>query len=709
MAAKELFSLKYQEQLGYWERRLQNGRPAEFLTDKPRPPTITGKAAFAELKIDGSLYGTLLSFCRSTQVTVFTALLSVFRAVHYRLTGSSDAVIGCPTASRDRPEIKDIIGFFVNVQCIRTEVDDRTTFSSLLQKEHLAVTESLGNQDIPFESVVSKLQIGRSLSRQPLAQLGFTLHSQQNLTTFEFEGLQSETLDIEVSTRFDMEFHWFQVDSGLEGKLIYSRDLFDKSSAQTILSTFVSFLTRWIRTPDVAISDMLLPQPKNCVANSWLGICRETASHYPRNSSVIDVFDRQVTMYPNALAVEDSVTRLTYKQLQTKSDAVANWLKRRLVDNETLVGIFGTRSCETVVAILGILKANFAYVPMDSRMPLGRLESVLSSFSNGIMLLVGTNVDVPPIKLNSITCTPIADTLERLEGSHSWPLPGPKSLAYVMFTSGSTGEPKGVMIEHRGVVRLVKGNNMMQHNPEFPVVAHMANIDFDASTWEIFSALLNGGTLLCIPQPTVLEPADLLSLFRRTSINSALFTPVLLHQYLLSYPEIVSDLKVLYVGGDTLQPQTVIIARQFMQGPIVNAYGPTENTVVSTIYCIPEYEQYGNGVPIGKPLTNSGAFIMDHHQRLVPNGVIGELVVTGDGLARGYLDPKLNDPFIIIEVDGQTVPAYRTGDRARVRPGMESLSYWAVWISNSRFKAIVSRWQKSSTLYANKIRFLPPW
>ncbi|KXG51253.1 AMP-dependent synthetase/ligase [Penicillium griseofulvum] len=247
--------------------------------------------------------------------------------------------------------------------------------------------------------------------------------------------------------------------------------------------------------------------------------------------------------------------------------------------------------------------------------------------------------------------------------------PGATGLAYVVFTSGSTGKPKGVMVEHRGIVRLVKESNVVRILPKAPSVAHLSNTSFDASVWEIYAALLNGGTVVCIDYATTLDSQALAAVFSRERICATMLPPALLKQYLGDIPNSISSLDVLYVAGDRFHTRDAIEAQRLLPGGVYNAYGPTENTVLTTVYKLVANEEFLHGVPIGHAISNSGAYIMDQRQQLVPPGVMGELVVTGDGLARGYTDPALDkDRFIDVIIDGQEVRAYRTGDRARYRP-----------------------------------------
>ncbi|EFQ87504.1 hypothetical protein PTT_16983 [Pyrenophora teres f. teres 0-1] len=413
-----------------------------------------------------------------------------------------------------------------------------------------------------------------------------------------------------------------------------------------------------------------------------MGLTRVEETAYPRDSSVVDLFRQQASACPSRVAVKDSATEMTYAQLDAASDVLARWLAGRSLAPETLVGVFASRSCEAIVAFLGILKANLAYLPFDVKIPHKRMEEILSSLPGHQLILVGAGAQPPECQPAGVKFVLIADTLRTDDDSSpqtSIACPGPSAtnLAYVMFTSGSTGMPKGVMVEHRAIVRLVRDNNLVQHLPDQPVMAHMANLAFDASMLETYTCILNGGTLVCIDTATVLDSAVLLQIFRRSRIQSAFIAPSLFRTYVAEAPGLYSEIDMLYVGGEALHPSDLVAVRQHLGGVLVHAYGPTENGVVSTIAIVFQDDEYANGIPIGRALSNSGAFVMDAKLRLVPLGVVGELVVTGDGLARGYTDPARNvDRFVLVEIGGKKVRAYRTGDYVRHRPTDGQLEFF---------------------------------
>ncbi|CAE7221608.1 destruxin synthetase, partial [Pyrenophora teres f. teres] len=635
---------EHQKQLSYWVEQLQTSRPAELLCDKPRPAALSGQAGVQSIEIAGPLYAKLQSFCQLHGVTQFVVLLAAFRTAHFRLTGQDDATIGTVNANRDRWEIKDMIGFFVNMQCLRITAG-HGSFEELVQ-----------------QSIVSKLKSDRDLSRHPLVQLVFAVHAQQDLGQLNLEGVQTESLADAKTSRFDLEFHFYQQSDGLLGNILFSTDLYAPETIDNLLSVFQRVLEACLDDPQAPVASMPLLREDNYAKLDAMGLVRAEETAYPRDSSVVDLFREQAAACPSRVAVKDSVTEMTYAQLDTASDVLARWLARRSLAPETLVGVFASRSCEAIVAFLGILKANLAYLPFDVKIPRKRMEDILSSLPGHRIILVGVGAQPPSTELSNIELVGIREALDEQaktkDGKHTLAVcsgPSATSLAYVMFTSGSTGMPKGVMAEHRGIVRLVRDNNLVQHLPDSPVMAHMANLAFDASTWEIYSTLLRGGTLVCIGAAMVLDAEAVLQMFREHCIRTAYMAPSLFRSYILQAPALFTGLDMLCVGGEAVHPADLVAAKQYLTG---------KGAVRKRHSHRPRPQQLG-------------AFVMDAKLQLVPLGVVGELVVTGDGLARGYTDPARNiDRFVSVEIGGKTVRAYRTGDYVRHRPTDGQLEFF---------------------------------
>jgi non-ribosomal peptide synthetase component F len=580
---------------------------------------LSGSAGLIELSVEGQVYETLEAFCRTHQVTMFTVLLTAFRVTHYRLTGAEDATVGTPIANRNRPELENLIGFFVNTQCMRITVDRDETFASLVRQVRSTATAAYSNQDVPFERIVSSLLPGsRDTSRNPLVQLMFALHSQTDLGKIHLDGLEGDQVKTTLPTRFDLEFHLTQGDRSLDGTVLYSNELFEEETIRGMVTVFQEVLCRGLEEPQTPI--LSIPLTNGLADLRKMGLLELKQTDYPRDSSVVDVFQEQVKMFPDRCAVKDSSSaRLTYAELDRQSDELAGWLRHRGMVSETLVGVLAPRSCQTIVAFLGILKASLAYLPLDVNVPAARVSAILSAVAGHKLVLLGSDVPLPALELPDVELVRIGDVLGRRQANgvngSAFPAgangagdahatPSPTSLAYAIFTSGSTGQPKGVMVEHRSIVRLVKQSNVVAKLRPAAAVAHLSNIAFDASMWEVYAALLNGGTLVCIDYLTSLDTTALGSVFTREQIRASMLPPALLKQCLDNNPAALKGLELLFVAGDRFDGHDAIEAQKLVPTGIFNAYGPTENTILSTIYNVGSNELFVNGVPIGQAGTN---------------------------------------------------------------------------------------------------------
>ncbi|KAK2015140.1 AMP-dependent synthetase and ligase, partial [Colletotrichum eremochloae] len=387
------------------------------------------------------------------------------------------------------------------------------------------------------------------------------------------------------------------------------------------------------------------------------------------------IFRARAAACPDDTAVTDSASSLTYRELDRQSDKLSLWLCQRNLAPESLVGVLSPRSCQIIVAFLGVLKSNLTYMPLDVNSPPGRIKSILECVPGNKLVLVGPNVDSKLDLMPNVESVRISDVLgSKDEGNNnSDPVvardPSATSLTYCIFTSGSTGKPKSVMLEHGAILRLVLESNIAAYLPQAPRVAYLCNLGFHISIQEICTALLNSGTLVCVDYFSSLDSRQLATVFLQNGVSVAMMTSAFLKQCLDNTPAILGSLHALLVAGDRLDAGDALKARGQVGGAVLNAYGPTENGMLSTVYKTARSDTFPNGVPIGHAVSNSGAYVMDSRQRLVAPGVIGELVVTGDGLARGYVDSALNlNRFVKVTIDGRRVRAYRTGDRVRRRP-----------------------------------------
>ncbi|KAG6090388.1 NRPS protein [Claviceps sp. LM218 group G6] len=673
---QQLQSDIHNQQLQYWMRKLETSRAAVLLFDHPQSAIVSEQTAVRAFQINDTLRHQLKAYCEQQNLTAFAVLLAAFRATHYRLTGDADATIGAVKRDCHVQNSNNVDVLLSDLRCIRTTVENET-FIQLSHQVLKVVIEADENSSVRFEDILLHLHALQGSSRHSLVQLLYVMADESESETAAMEDMKLDECCPPSSPQFHLAMYLHQESSGLRGEIRYSPALFETGTIDNLISIFLTILHEGLAEPSVMIATVPLLAADDYSRLNALDLIHIQKTNYPRESSVIDAFHLQVLAAPSKLAVKDETSQLTYTELDQRSNVVAEWLLLQSLPAETLVGILAYRSCEAVIAMLGVLKANLAYLPLDGKTPSGRIEVILAAVSGHKLILMGSDdlKSSVQVKDEDVEVVRIADILKGEDHGRSeivtprvWP--SATSLAYVMFTSGSTGNPKGVMVEHRSIVRLGMQNNMVQHHSPSSTIAHIASIAFDMSTWEIFTSLLNGGTLICISTIALLDCPTVADIIFREQIQVMLITPALLKRYLHGCPEAISSLDALYVGGDRSDPQDLAVAQKLIRGNVINAYGPTENTGASTVHCLSSTtEAFANGVPIGKALSNSGAYVMDPHQRLVPLGVVGELVVTGDGLARGYLDPQQNaNRFITAEIAGNHVRAYRTGDYVRYRP-----------------------------------------
>ena len=522
-------------------------------------------------------------------------LLSMFRVLHYRFSGAHDAVIGTLNGNRAREEIEGLVGFFVDTQALRIRVDDTTPLRDVLVATQETVTRAFDNQDVSFDRVVSALHPMRNLSKNPLVQVIFAVHT----FTYDFSdvlpGLTTEASDPDPTTRMDLEMHMYkQGDGRYKGQLFFSSDLYSPAWADNLCDSFVELIEMAMISIDVKISTVGFRNVHQRLDK--MGLLSDNQSAYPLERTVNDLLQEIVTERPTAVAVVDSMCSMTYGALDLASDKIADAIVEILDHpvSETTIGIFAHRSALNVAAMYGVLKAGLAYVPLDPALPSARLDALLSADPNGLKIVLKcTSQTLPDVDLSGRIVLDVDRIISHGEATtasligylpklllhrrltRKWLPVTPRSLAYVMYTSGSTGKPKGVMVEHRGIVRLVRKTNITNIQPGH-TVAHLSALSFDASTFEIFSTLSNGGTLVCIDKDTLLDPHALSAFSQVNNIQIAYMTAALFSQYVRTAPRFLCKLDLLITGGDIVEVKDVREAYRLGVKRIIDAFGPTE-------------------------------------------------------------------------------------------------------------------------------------
>ncbi|MCP6762150.1 MAG: amino acid adenylation domain-containing protein [Fischerella sp. CENA71] len=677
-------------QLNYWKQQLTGAPPLLALpTDRPRPSVQTFQSSSEEFQLNRELTSKLKALSQQSGTTLFMTLLAAYVTLLLRYSDQEDIVVGSPIANRNRNEIESLIGFFVNILVLRTQLHGNPTFSELLERVREMTLGAYDHQDLPFEKLVEELQPERSLSHAPLFQVMFML---QNASVGELElpGLTITPLELESSTTTDdLLLSMEETESELIGELTYNSTLFYASTIKRMVEHFQALLESIVTNPQQRLAQ--LPMLSAAERHQLLVEWNDTHTEYPLEQCFPQLFEQQVARTPEAVAVvfvdaQSAASprvkqQLTYHELNARANRWARYLVDQGVGAETIVALLCDRNIDFLTAMLAVFKAGGAYLPLNPNHPSERIHQVLEQSQVSFVLLTNQLEPIVSQALSKLECTPqvlLLEELANLEGSNE-NLPvrcQPDNLAYLIYTSGSTGKPKGAMLEHRGMLNHLYAKVTDLQLSEVDVVAQTAPQSFDISVWQFLAVLLVGGRVEIIPNEMV-APAQLLTLVETQQISILEIVPSLLRMMLqhvelsgVTQPQMF-NLRWLLLTGETLPPQ---LCRQWFEYypaiPMMNAYGPTECSDDVTHY--PIYQSPAPdalNLPIGRPVANTQLYILDNQQQPVPIGVAGELYVGGVGVGRGYLhnwqQTQLNfveNPFI----KGSRL--YKTGDKARFLP-----------------------------------------
>ncbi|BAZ22953.1 non-ribosomal peptide synthase [Kalymmatonema gypsitolerans NIES-4073] len=653
-------------QLNYWLSQL-HGAPEllQLPTDRPRPSVQTYHGATYNSTLNTDLIQKLQTLSRESGTTLFMTLHAAFATLLYRYSGQSDILVGTPIANRNRSEIESLIGFFVNTLVLRTRFEDNPSFERLLAQVRETTLKAYEHQDVPFEQVVEALQPQRSLSHSPLFQVIFALQNAP-MGKLELPGVSLTQLTQESTTaKFDLTLSMSETSQGLVGEWEYNTDLFDGSTIERMAAHFQNLLSALVENPQQLVGE--LPLLSAAERHQFLVEWNDTASEYPTDKCIHQLFEEQVERTPLSVAVVFNTEQLTYQQLNQQANQLAHHLQSLGVGPEVLVGICVERSIEMVVGLLAILKAGGAYVPLDPNYPQERLSYMLADSDVKVLLTQQSLLESLPQNQAQVVCL---DTDWGAIEQHSQDNLGvgvwSDNLAYVIYTSGSTGQPKGILVAHKGLLNLVFWHQATFGITSLDIATQLAGTAFDAAAWELWPYLSAGASIHLLKAETIVQPQVLQDWLILQKITITFVPTPLLESFLsLEWPPSIA-LRIVLAGGDKLHqyPSTSI------PFSVINNYGPTENTVVTTSGLIVSTEQTNLLPPIGRPIANTQIYILDKHLQPVPIGVIGELYIGGDGLARGYLNrPELTlekfiqNPFS----NSKSERLYKTGDLVRYR------------------------------------------
>ncbi|WP_044596180.1 non-ribosomal peptide synthetase [Burkholderia pseudomallei] len=657
-------------QAEYWRDALA-GAPTllELPTDRPRPPQPDYAGATVGLALDAPLTAGLRALARRHGATLFMTVFAAWSVLLSRLSRQTDVVIGTPSANRGHAQIEGLIGFFVNTIALRVDLDGAPTVAELLARVKARTLAAQQHQDIPFEHVVERVQPARSLSHSPVFQAMFAWqHASRG--EMRLEGLRAEPLDDAARTiaKFDLTLSLRESGDAIDGGLEYASALFERAT----IERFAGYLRRLLEgmvADDTQRVDAL-PMLSRDERRDLIERRNATARPYPANSGVHRLFEAQAARTPDATAIVDGATTLDYRALDARANRIAHALAHAGVRAGDRVALHLEPSIGLVAAQLAVLKLGAAYVPVDVGNPPARKAFVAQD--SGARLVLGdaaldwpAAAGVPQRDLAALLAAPWpSDAPARA------PQCGGDTPAYVMYTSGSSGQPKGVLVTHRGIARLAvnSGYATFDASDRF---AFASNPAFDASTFEVWTALLNGASIGIVKRDDLLDLGALAGKLSSIGVTCLFLTTALFNRCVSFDPAMFARLRCVISGGERADP--AVYRKVLEAGPprhLLNAYGPTETTTFAAVWEAEPRTLAAQAAPIGRPIGNTSVYVLDAYGAPVPVGVTGEIHIGGPGVAQGYLNrPALSaerfvrDPFV-----GGDARMYRTGDLGRWRP-----------------------------------------
>jgi tyrocidine synthetase-3 len=660
----------------FWLDTFQEEIPVlQLPLDYARPTVQSFEGSRMNVVMNKTLTTAIQQVAKNYETTVYSVLLAGYTILLGKYAGQEDIVVGTPVAGRNHVDVEPLIGMFINTIALRNKPSADKTLKQFMQEVHETILGAFEHQDYPLEELIQKLDVTRDMSRNPLFDTVLVLQNMDR-RSIEMDRVEFHPYSFESQvSKFDLTFTAVEEKDQIFLGIEYCTKLFKPETVSQMAGHYLHILEQMTTDSEQKIASITLVtegEKQRLIADF-----NQTEVSYPKNKTIQQLFEEQVERTPENIAVIFEEQELTYHELNEKANVLARNLRNKGVQPESIVGIMADRSVEMLVGMLGIVKAGGAYLPLDPSYPAERIQYMLEDCAVNILLTqrhLSERIDFQGEKINLETMASDPENEETLESGHIESrrnlvsVNTAKDLAYVIYTSGSTGKPKGVMTTQLGVVRLVCNADYVELN-EGDSILQTGALVFDASTFEIWGAVLNGLTLVLVQEEVILDAFLLEKALEKYQITTMWLTSPLFNQLSQKKPSLFQTLTQLIVGGDVLSPTHIeAVRRECPELRMINGYGPTENTTFSCCYPI-DREWIGKSIPIGRPIANSTAYILNEQVELQPINVPGELCVGGDGVARGYINqPELTAEKFIDHPFHSGKKLYRTGDLARWLP-----------------------------------------
>ncbi len=658
----------YARMLKYWQEKLKNSNfVLDFPADFARQKNQTFNGNYKKVFINKDVQEKIWKFNKKNNLTPFMTFLSLFKLLLFKYTKQNDILVGCPVANRNHKEVENLIGYFVNTIIIRTNLSDELTFNDLLSEIKETTIESLDNQAYPFAKLVENLNIERSASISPVFQVMFAYHD-AFLDTQAKDNISFSVREIHnPAAKFDLVLELEDIGSGLELRLTYNSDLFKESTINRLLSQYQHLLSSVIKNTTKQLSEYSLIDEKLILAKYQE--LNKTQADYSRNKGIHQLFEEQAVKTPNSIALIFEDKKISYNELNTQANKLARYILTKNVNRKSPIGVQMETSEKVIISLLAILKIGSPYIPLDPYYPKDRNKYIIEH--SGVELIITddnycdtlSNLDITILNIDKQeeSTSSFSDNNISLDDFSS------NDLAYIIYTSGSTGNPKGVMVSHQPVCNYLQWMQRTFPMNEVDKILNRTSINFDISVWEIFLPIICGAKLVLARKDILQAPESLYELIKNEGITNLQFVPsslkIFLDSGLLSS---CKSIKRIFSGGEKLSIKLQNQVSSEFDGELINFYGPTEATIYAT-YWECQRDSKLSYVPIGKPISNAEVYVLDDNLKALPQGIVGELYIGGEVLAKGYYDsPELTEKSFIQSPFEQHKTLYKTGDLVKL-------------------------------------------